>query len=101
MRGVVLVAEEEGDDAGRRGGHEDLFLRGVRGRCLEVLDVALYRREVLPLDGAVAGRTVEEGRASCEAPHLELREVYRLTDVGPQHGPHGAAEAGEAVLYVG
>ena len=52
--GVVLVAQEVGDDARRGGRHEGVSrLHPVQGRA-QIGGVFLHRRAVLPVDGAVA-----------------------------------------------
>src|SRR5437899_517655 len=48
---VVPVLEKPPDLAGRRRGHEDLVRAGGRGSVLEILDVTLHRRPVLPRYG--------------------------------------------------
>jgi hypothetical protein len=93
---VVLVLHEVRDDAGRGRRHERVGRLDRAESGLEIGDVLLDRRPVLPLDRAVARRPQDRG-----AP---LAARGRLGEVGPV-GAHRdrrlSVEAGEAMTDVG
>ena len=96
---IVVVAEEQRDDAGRRRAHERVAAadRGERG--LEIVDIGLGRIGVADGDGSVAGGRLAP-RASGVAEDA-LGEVGELGEILVDEGVARAAEAHEPVLDVG
>ncbi len=99
LGGIVLVAEEERHDAGRRGREERVLDLDARQRRLQVVDVGLGRLRVAHADRRVARRRLP-ARAPGVAEHA-LREIGEAGEVLVDERVAGAAEAGEAILDVG
>ena len=94
---VVVVAEEQRDDAGRGGAHEVGAPSPSGG--LEVLDVALGRLRIAHGDGRVAGRRLPPRAARiAEDARGQLREVRQI---GVRERVALSAEAAQPVLHVG
>ena len=97
---VVVVAEEQRDDAGRGGAHEQARSPGVcASAALQIGDVPLRGAGVAHADRAVAGRRLA-ARAAGIAEDLpgQRREV---DEVLVDEAVAGAAEARQPVLDVG
>ena len=96
---IVVVAEEQRDDARRGRAHERVGPARGRERGLEIVDVGARRRRIAHADRSVAGRRLA-ARSAGIAEHA-LGEIGEVGEILVHEGVAGAAEAGEPVLDVG